>query len=616
MKKRLLCLAVVLLMVLPVILTGCDSGKKKGGRPDLTTITLAMIKGENTTEAGIQSVENALNQVIEQTFGIHVDLQAYAEEEYYEIVEGKLANTAKEIEEKLAAEEAAKELAEELKKKGITTLPETTVAETTSELLTYLDEDGKPVYVYPEAGENQVDILLLTDMSKYYSMVYGNDGESLLYDMTEQLAESHKALRKQIHPNFMNAVTIDGMVYGIPNNHLVGENTYLLLNKEICTDQLDWEGTEFQTLPSLGRYLKAVDTYCPGVTPLYNLPDDSVMSITDEFSLLGSYFVLGAPEDPAGSPPRNVLQNGNYRTYLTNCYTYRSNGWVVEGDASALPEEGTYAAAFLKGGQNIVDRYSEDYYVFTYATPMISQYDLFRGVYCVSKYSEIPETCMEIIAMLTTDVEFRNIFQYGAEGETYIIDEVSGMIVPNTEGDCIWDPNPVHTGNQFIMYQNANMTQAELDLSANEWAIAKTQNVGMWLDAYATFPVLKIDANTIAARYETDENIERDEEGNPVMTLEEYIADYESKFTYTQTLYDEVVKYSASIMERIKNFEEYVDEETGETVTFNAFLNTISSEVTVSKYFLEAVQQNEKIPDTLMQQYVNWRNGIPWYLAL
>jgi len=612
MKKRLISLAVVLLMILPVVLTGCDSGRKKTGRPDLTTVALAMIKGENTTDAGIEAVEKAMNRIIERDFGVHIELQAYPEDEYLKIMQGKLDNIAKEIAEEKALKEAAESYAKYLKQQGITTLPETTVAETTSELMTYLDEEGEVQYVYPEAGENQVDIFLVNSLTEYHRLI-GSGDEPLLYDMSEQLSEKHKSLRKVIHPNFMNAVTYMGSsVYGIPNNHIVGENTYLLLNKQICTEELDWAGTEFSTLQSLNKYLKAVATYCPDAVPLYNLPEDSVMHLTDEFSILGHYYVPGVPEDAAaGSPPRNVLQNANYLNYLTSCYNYRANGWVTEGDYVAIPDDGkTYAAAFLKGGDEIAETYGEDYYVITYSNALVSSHDLFRSVYCVSSYSEVPAICMDIIAALTEDAELRNIFQYGAQNVTYTVDESNdNLIVPNTEGECIWDPNPIYTGNQFILEPNAGMTEGEMKLAENNWALGKSRNATMILDVYAAFPLKYIDADTIARRYENDPAIEYDETGAPNITLEEYVAQYESKFYYTEELMSEIIKYSAEVMERIKNFKEYVDEETGETVTISDFLNDIKNETTADPFIAEAIKAGEKNPDTPTQQYVDWRTN-------
>lgn len=605
MKKRLVCLMAVLLLVLPVILSGCSSGKKEKDRPNLTTIALAMIRGENTTDAGVQAVEDAMNKVIESKFDVRIELQAYTEEEYYEIIETKFKNKEKEIEEEKAAEEAAKDLAAQLKSLGETTLPDTTEAETTSELLTYLDEDGNPAYVYPEAKENQVDIFLLTDMGKYYEMI----NKEWLFDMTESLEESHRDLKKQIHPNFMSAVNYDGLVFGIPNNHLVGETTYLLLNKEICTNQLDWAGTEFTTLASLNRYLKAVSTYCPDAVPLYNLPESTTMSITDSFSFFGAYYVPGQAEDASvGSPPGNVLLNGSYINYLTNCYNYRSNGWVVDGSYEAIPDDGqTYAAAFLKGGSNIEETYGEDYHVIAFSNKIASSYDLFRGVYCISSYSEHAETCMDIISMLTTDEELRNLFQYGAAGVTYTVDESTNMIVPNTEGEYVWDPNPVYTGNQFIMKQNSLMSASELALSANNWAMAKEQNQQMQLSVYAYFPIRKYTSEHIAARYE--DQVKYDEEGNPTMTVEEFVAAYEENYTYTQKILDELEAYSAQVLEQINSFEEYVDETTGETVTFSDFLTEIRNEVSKNQYFVESGRTKEEDTDTLKSQYIAWRSG-------
>ncbi len=619
MKKRLLCLVLCLFLTLPVILTSCDSDLVVDNTPDLQTITLAMIQGENTTEAGVAAVERALNDIIEPLYNLHIEVQVYPKDIYYQVIKGKLLAAKQEIADEEAAKEDEKELLESLKDAGLTLAPdEDTEAESDTEPLTWLDEDGDPHYVYPDAEENQVDIFLVTDIAQYYDLiktpVLDDDPSPLIWNMTDRLNEKHKGLRKIINSNFFDAVTVDGAVYGIPNNHIVGEYTYLLLNKDICTEQLNWPGTYFKTLNSLKEYFTAVRTYCdPDIKMLYNLPESNMVHFTENFSFFGGYD-SGAPEANTGTPPRNALANSNFQAYLKDCNAYREAGYVTEGDKYAIPEGEVYAAAFLTGGPEIVEKYGDEYHVVTYAQPKASSYDLYGSIFCVGAYSEVPETCMEIISLLTTDAELRNVLQYGRLNVTYTEDEDTGMVTPITDTDAIWDPDPLYTGNQFLLKQSTTMTERELELSANNWEVGKQLNAGMVLDFYAKTAFQYVTAETLKYRYENDldENLEKDEEGNPVLTLEEYIAAYEAKYLYTADWLKQIEEYSAKKWEELNSFVPgEIDPETGEEITFEMHMNKIIKEV--GGYTVMTDAGGTKNPDSPSSQYTNFRNNtVEW----
>ncbi len=620
MKKRLMCLVLCLFLTLPMILASCSEDDDENDGPDLNTIVLAMIQGEKTTQAGVDAVERALNDIVEPMYGINIEVQVYPEEEYFGIIRNKLLATAKEVEEAENEAEAEKDRLESMNAANGNKPEKETEAESQTEPATWLDEEGNPHYVYPEAGENQVDIFLVTDIAEYYELIKDPAGVRL-WNMTERLGEQHKGLRKIINTNFFNAVTVDGAVYGIPNNHIVEEYTYLLLNKDICTEQLYWKGDEITTLKDLDMYLEAVDTYLPEAKKLYNLPGEQMRHFTENFSFFGTYY--GTAVDPqVGNPPRgNALSNAAFKEYLTACYNYRKDGWVTEGNTNAIPEGETYAAAFLTGGTDIVEKYSDEYHVITYAKPVASSFDLFKGVFCVSAYSELPETCMDIIAMLSTDAELRNALQYGRSGITYTENEETGVITPMTEGEAIWDPDPLHTGNQFLLKPSTLMTEKEQIFAANNWTVGKTINAGMELDYYAQIPFRYITEDTLITRYQAiidfapyegydkddlPEFIKVDAEGNVLTTQEEYIAAYTSTYTYTRELMREIEEYSAKVMERIKSFEEKPDKD-GKIITFEEFLKDLEVEVSGNKAMIEAAQPSNQ--DSLLTQYANSRTG-------
>ena len=586
MKKRALCLVLGMLMVLATLLTGCSSSGNSNttGSTEALTITLYCIKQEGTTDEGIAKVQNALNEITENRYNTHLVLKFYTEDEYYSVID----DMAVAIQEKIKAEEEEakrkKEEEQSLKKAGITVAKtEASTDETTFEVETIIDSKGNVKIAYPEEEENQLDIFLIDDMEKLKEYTSGE----VIQSVSEQLSGSYKILNKYINPSFMNAVTIDGSIMAVPNNHTVGEYTYLLINKELATDKLYYGENDFGTLTSLDTYLKDVATYYPEYTPLYNLPDDMIVNITPNRSLLGGY-ASGDTTSNSRMLPKNLLSLAAYTNYLKACYNYRSSGYVEEGDIYTLPSDGKYAAAYIKGDYSVRTKYEDDYYVYVANRPVATSEDALAGAFCISSFTKNANRCMEIISLLTTDEEFRNLFQYGVRNVNYTLDEDTGMVKPTGNTEFAYNMNMYHTGNQFILKPSEDMSDTMKSLAANNWENAKLQNNDIIFSPYTFFTL----------RYVTEESVQEnpplDEEGNPTTY----------KFMYTDEMVKGVEEASAAVFEKIENFKEYVDEN-GEVVTFAKFLKMMREELDNNEYF-EAATDTRKNEDSIYKQYLTW----------
>ena len=585
MKKRALCLVLGMLMVLAALLTGCSNGSGNVDTESATealTITLYCIKQEGTTDEGIAKVQNALNEITENRFNTHLILKLYTEEEYYSVIDEMAAAIEQKVKEKEEEEKRKKEEAQSLKKAGITVAQtEASTEETTFTVETVIGSDGKVKVAYPKEEENQLDIFLINDMTKLKEYA----SEEVIQNLSEQMSGSYKILNKYINSSLLNAVTIDGGIMAVPNNHTVGEYTYLLVNKELATDKLYYGEKDFGSFVGLETYLKDVATYYPDYTPLYNLPDDMIVSITGEKSLLGGY----ANSDTTATSrmlPKNLLSLAGYTNYLKACYNYRTAGYVEEGDAYSLPEGKKFAAAYIKGDYSVKAKYEDDYYVYVANKPIATQKDALAGAFCISSYTKNAGRCMEIISLLTTDAEVRNIFQYGVEGVNYTLDEDTGVVIPTGNQEFAYNMNMYHTGNQFILKPSADMSDTMKSLAANNWENAKLQNNDIIFSPYLFFTLKYISEESIA------ENPPVDEDGNPIAYT----------FMYTAEMVKGVEDVSKEAFEKIKNFKEYVDEN-GETVTFAKFLKLLREEVDSSIYF-EAATDTRKNDDSIYKQYL------------
>ena len=122
MKKRLLCMALMLIMIVSaLLLVGCskeeetsDDNANEGAK----TITMWIISENKVSAEDEKLVETAFSEVTKSKFKVNVDIKFFTEDEYYE----KLESTFVILEEKQALEAECAEKLEaaisDAKKKG------------------------------------------------------------------------------------------------------------------------------------------------------------------------------------------------------------------------------------------------------------------------------------------------------------------------------------------------------------------------------------------------------------------------------------------------------------------------------------------------------------------
>ncbi|MCL2773177.1 MAG: ABC transporter substrate-binding protein, partial [Oscillospiraceae bacterium] len=174
----------------------------------------------------------------------------------------------------------------------------------------------------------------------------------------------------------------------------------------------------------------------------------------------------------------NMYTNSAYDNVAKTNQDFRDKGLF---ETAPIPD-GKERAAFVFTGtleeqmaRQAADKYDYDYIV--YANPMATKSDLQNGMYAVSVSSPSTVTrAMEVITMMNTNTQFKNIFEYGVEGTNYIVND-SGLI-QRTNQDYMVDMN--YTGNNFI----ADLTT---DDNPNKWEIAKQQNLSVVNSVFLNF---------------------------------------------------------------------------------------------------------------------------------
>jgi len=635
MKRRLLSLLLCALLIVPSVLM-LASCNKTGFIPTINpirpmTVTIAMITDGSTTDAAVQAAQDALNKITENTYNTHVVLKLFTEDEY---------------------EEAVKEMV-------IARLEDERNGKTLSSIgsgeMTEVNEFGRPVTVYPDTYENQIDIFLCTSFEmfrsyinftyEYEEFVLDENGEYVLDENGEKVTETVKStdnaaleeLQQYIDESSAKLLskyyTTDVLFYGkldyrdssnkelyaLPSNGIPSSYEYLLINKELF-DKGNFDiddvvaNYDDQDISSISDYLLmlAEQEKATGVRPLYNVTDMGLYSLTGNHSVLAQYVHNSNAAPRNGAHPNNILQVENVKKTLTLFNSITEAGGSYPTHTYDVDFSQKFGACYVSGDSAIYDASREtgtytvdgtEYYVVLSGEPYFDSADITDNMWVVSSSTSDGARAMEILTLLNTNEQARNILLYGAENLSYYTDEDTGIVTRYTDtpapvsyytkdGEKIFNPDgsfavdiskhPRHTwtdgkaydvicnykmdlertGNVYLAWPNSEMTEEELRLSADGWKLAKQAMHDGYFSPY------------------TGLNI-------PVITAEMIGTSGVAPYT-TEQINEHLYKLYEELFVRAQQYDTYVDPATGEKVTFAAYLNVLRDWINEDPYFKAA----------------------------
>ena len=339
------------------------------------------------------------------------------------------------------------------------------------------DEDGNmivDVTVYPEVEDHQVDIIYLSGYEKYNEYIENE----WIQKLDSELSGSAKAIPSYVSTSLLNAIKVGGSTYAIPNNNVIGEYTYMLIDKELF-DKYYYTGTlkDVHSIVDVSDFIEDVAKYEEGVLPIngdvnyclsliahYWSIDPETMAIDPaKFSVLGHAY---KPDEviTRGSTAMtfsNLLADERYKESLLNLKEFEYAGYFgtpAEGQKSAI--------SFVKGDASVVENYEDDNYVVVVDYPKAANEDIYANMFAISTYTSDLAKSMQIITLLNTDTEFRNLFQYGIEGVNYELNANGSVSMMNGNA---YNMDISKTGNEFIAYVPEGM-------NVDVWEYAKQQN--------------------------------------------------------------------------------------------------------------------------------------------
>lgn len=482
--KKILCLILALIMLFTVCLTGCSGGvDNEDDNSDLSeeasdstkTLTMYVItetkvcnteaelkrflekecggdvnsekyKAAVATKASYDAVEAAINKLTKSNFKTQLNIYFYTEQEYYDKIEYMFEYNEKYFDEGVL-ESGDKDIEDE----------------------TIINEDSGVELKYPDEMLNQLDILYVGSYDKYVE--YADKGW-----LSELDSSMSGTLKSYIFPTFLDAVKYNSVTYGVPNNNIVGDYTYMLLNKEIVDDNF-FNLSDFTSIycDSVDQFLTLASTAYPEMTTIagdmysclksyaYLTVDPDTLEVYDDtFSVIGfDKLTADAPSlDEQGFYSfTNMFIGGRTHTnLLIKLKEYEYKGYYGEET-----EGKQFAMSVVKGDAGeIYEKYGEDYYPVVIGAPEADRGKMSSSMFAVSSYTTVAlSRNMDIITYLNTDETVRNLFQYGIKGTNYTL---------NSDGCAVYAEGNLYkmdvnkTGNVLLAYPSH-----DCGMTATEW---------------------------------------------------------------------------------------------------------------------------------------------------
>lgn len=435
MRTKLISLFLAAIMLLPLTLAGCGENQtddasleEESSARAATTLSLWLVSEKKVSSETEAAIEEALNEITESKFTTKIDLVYLTEDEYFDALDKKINACA---EYKQSHPDTSALLP------GMAAETTGEVEETTAE--TIVNELGQRLLKYPEVEENQLDIVWISGQKMYTQ--YAADG--MLSSLDTNLNSSSKVLKDYIYPSYLEQIKYNKNTYAVPNNHLIGDYTYLLINKALA-DKYYIDADKINSFAECADLIEEIGRHESGVAPVraYAEPVNIEYWMNGgDVSVLASYVPATAT---LGSRTifRALFDTASYTSFKLLMQRCADNGWFAEN------EEQPFGVAVIKGGYDVQKQYADDYYVKVLTYPTFTEEVAYASMFAVTSYTANLNRSMEIITLLNTNAEVKNLLQYGIRDVHYAIDDDGVLSYLNDD----YRMNNINTGNAFLAY--------------------------------------------------------------------------------------------------------------------------------------------------------------------
>ena len=264
------------------------------------------------------------------------------------------------------------------------------------------------------SGEN-FDIAFTSSWAGDY---LGNARKGGFLELNDYLDTTGKDMKEAIDQRFWDGATIDGKIYGVPNQKEISTAPMWVFGKEYI-DKYNIPYKELHTLQDLEPWLKVIKENEPGVVPLY---------ITKGFSG-PQYFdqlvdPVGVEYGDDSLTIKNMYETEQMKKDLETLRKYYKLGYINADSATAQDDKSVKRFATKGDGQPYAEvLWSKDLKYEVVATPIMDSYitngSTTGSMLAISSNSKNKEKSVEFLNLLNTDEYLRNLLNYGIEGTHY-----------------------------------------------------------------------------------------------------------------------------------------------------------------------------------------------------
>lgn len=436
MRKKLICLLLCLVsIILPLAMTGCGESDENDGTDEesaaraAVSVNLWLISEKEVSAETEAAIEEALNEITQSKYTTKVDLVYFTADEYDAALDAKLA-AVKQYKDKHASTEIVLP--------GIAASTETT-EETTAE--TIVNELGQRLLRYPDINDGQLDIIFVSGKDKLNALAAAGELTALDTDLNS----SSKILKEYIYPSFLEQTKYNKNTYAIPVNHSIGQYTYLLINRALA-DKYYIDASSLNSFAACADLIREIGNNEQGVAPVLAYADPVNMHYWlggDTPSLFVSYVPANATLG-SRTTMRCAFDNTSFTDHMLLMKECEDHGWFAADPASAE----NFGVAIMTGGYELREEYADEYEVKVLTTPTLTDEIAYESMFAVSAYTANLDRAMEIITLLNTDADAKNLLQYGVEGVNYEFDDNGALVYLNDD----YRMNNLYTGNALLSY--------------------------------------------------------------------------------------------------------------------------------------------------------------------
>lgn len=245
-----------------------------------------------------------------------------------------------------------------------------------------------------------------------------NARKGAFLELTDYLDKQGKDMKAAIDQRFWDGAKIDGKIYAVPNQKEISTAPMWIFTKEYV-DKYNIPYKDIHSLEDLEPWLKIIKEKEPDVVPMYI------------YKRVRAPERFDAPVDPVGVEfddktltVKNMFETDYTKQQIKIIRNYYEKGYINADSATAKEDNSVKRFVTKADGQPYAENAWTQKYGFTVVAsnimkPYVTNASTTGSMLAVAKNSKNPEKAVEILNLLNTDENLRNLIVFGIEGTHY-----------------------------------------------------------------------------------------------------------------------------------------------------------------------------------------------------